>query len=107
MPTFVFFMRHRSQAFHTLLCLLSATLLLSGERGECRCTWCACAAVPDVLVLVRFDARWCDGGLVDLDDFECTLLVDDDDDDDLACSSVGGLGRLCSDFMVSMCLGAF
>lgn len=86
--TFVFFIRHLSQAFHTLLCLPSAIEYVeSGEIGECRCE---CA----VEVLARFEVRCV--GFVDLPELPflvvvvvvCTLM----------CSSVGGLGRLCSIF---------
>lgn len=86
--TFVFFIRHLSQAFHTLLCLPSAMECVeSGEMGECKCE---CA----VDVLARFEVR-CDG-FVDLAPelfflAVCTLM----------CSSVGGLGRLCSIFFSS------
>lgn len=79
--TFVFFIRHLSQAFHTLLCLPSAIgCAESGEMGECRCE---CA----VEVLARFEVRC--AGFVDLGPELLFLVVCA-----LMCSSVGGLGRL-------------
>lgn len=78
-PTLVFFMRHRSQAFHTLLC----------RPSTAACEWCETCSDALMWVLDRFE----EPGLrcVDLDDLEFDVLLLG-----AACfmwSSIGGVAR--------------
>lgn len=77
--TFVFFIRHRSHAFHTRLCLPS-------DVGECGSEWLV-AALMMLVPPMRFDAR-----CVDL---EVLLEADVFLEGLWPWSSVGGVGMLC------------
>lgn len=82
--TFVFFIRHLSQAFHTLLFLPSVTERAewpsAGDMRVCRCRW-------PVEVLERLDVRC--AGFVDLATDIFFL-----GEGDFRLPSMGGLGRL-------------